>query len=477
MRIYLLAVLIFGAYVISPAQGYHAAHGSNYASSLNVANDPASILSSPYKWDLTLIGTQLKSVSNAYTLRNYSLLSLPSDAEFTINNGKFARKADLDFNTNLFNARISLTPTRAIAFGANLRGYTRLRTSSFNVMDTLHTITDFFLINQDITNYQADFISSSWLELFGSYGQTIVDNDQERLNAGITLKVSRGLSGGFARVQDINVNKTDQPEGPVFEVASGAFSYGYSSNYDPWLQHRTQSAMDFMKTSQAGISFDAGVEYLIRSQAVGTWYDNEDDYEYDWKIGISVLDIGFNQYRYGLYSSVAANPLPDLTNMRLEEKFTVIQGIPEFRDSLITTVSNFRALGKKITVINPMRLVINADRYIRKDFYINAEASINLSSLAGDQRFFVWSLTFLTVTPRWETKNLGVYLPVQYNNVGKFWVGAAFKAGPLLFGTHNLSNLFSKNNVQNGGGYLAIILHPWEKKEDRADRQYDCPKL
>ncbi len=39
--------------------------------------------------------------------------------------------------------------------------------------------------------------TSSWLELFGSYAQTIVDNERSRLNAGITVKVSRGLSGAM----------------------------------------------------------------------------------------------------------------------------------------------------------------------------------------------------------------------------------------------------------------------------------------
>ena len=54
----------------------------------------------------------------------------------------------------------------------------------------------------------------------------------------------------------------------------------------------------------------------------------------------------------------------------------------------------------------------------------------------------------ITITPRWETKKLGAYLPIQFNNQNQFWMGAALKAGPLLIGVHNLANLFSKSSVQ-----------------------------
>ncbi|HJU45388.1 MAG TPA: hypothetical protein VJ647_01330 [Chitinophagaceae bacterium] len=475
MKEHLLILLFVGIYTNSLSQNYHAIHGSGHVSSLNVANNPGSVVHSPYKWDLALFGTQVKSATNAFTIHDYSLLSSPANAAWELNAGEFARRADINTNTNLLNTRISLSRTKAIAFGANLRSYTRLRTSSFNFIDTLQTITNFFVINPNTTSYEANVLSSSWIELFGTYGQTVIDNDKERLNAGITLKISRGISGGFARVQNINIARVPQPGGAGYQAISGAVSYGYSSNYDPWISDSTQKFMDFLTHTQGGISFDLGVEYLIKTQAVNTFYDDEDYYEYDWKIGVSVLDIGFNRYTYGRESGAAAGPRANLTNTEMENKFSDVRGFPAFRDSLATVVTNFRGLGGKFTIINPMRLVINADRYIKNNFYLNAELSVNLSPLAGDQRFFARELTFLTVTPRWEKPNLGAYLPVQYNNAGKFWVGAAVKAGPLLLGVHNLANVFSKNKMQNGGGYLAILLHPWKKNESKVDKRLDCP--
>ena len=470
---FLVLSVLIGCAARAIAQSYHAAYGSNYTSSINITNNPASAVTSPFKWDLTLFGTQLKSAGNVF---------IPSPSGFnpvnSIKPGAFARKADFNFNTNVLNARISLSSTRAIAFGANVRGYTRLRISSFNYADTLTDITNFFLINPNVTSYNAKLTSSSWVELFGTYSQTIIDNGLDRINAGVTMKLSRGISGGFARVQNVNITQTAHTGGGVdYQLVSGGAAYGYSSNYDPWINDSTQTFKNFLKTSQAGISFDFGLEYIIRPQGVHTFYDeDESDYDYDWKIGLSLMDVGFNRYRYGLKSFQAVNPKANITNTVLEQKFSSVSGMEEFRDSLSTLVNYAAGLGGIFTVINPMRMILNVDRPLGKNFYINGEASINLSPLAGDQRFYVQELNFITVTPRWETRNLGAYLPVQYNNAGKFWIGAAIKAGPLLAGVHNLSTAFSKERIQNGGGYVAIILHPWKKGEGRQHHQWDCPK-
>jgi hypothetical protein len=118
--------------------------------------------------------------------------------------------------------------------------------------------------------------------------------------------------------------------------------------------------------------------------------------------------------------------------------------------------------------------VVNADRYIANDFYINGEVSVNLASLFRKYHS-VSELNFITVTPRWETRKLGVYMPIQYNAAGKFWIGGAFKAGPLILGVHNWANVFGKKSIQNGGGYLALVIRAWTSNKEKSDRRFNCP--
>src|SRR5215203_4720632 len=105
MRFVLAFILL--AWLKLSAQNYHAVQGSPYAGSLGMLNNPASMVNTPIKWDVTLIGTQLKGTTNIFTIYNYSLLSSPANSQYGINEGYFSRKGAISANTNLLNARIN----------------------------------------------------------------------------------------------------------------------------------------------------------------------------------------------------------------------------------------------------------------------------------------------------------------------------------------------------------------------------------
>ncbi|MES1222887.1 MAG: hypothetical protein ABUT20_45765, partial [Bacteroidota bacterium] len=160
-----------------------------------------------------------------------------------------------------------------------------------------------------------------------------------------------------------------------------------------------------------------------------------------------------------------------------EQKFdSTVTTLEQFNDSL-ATIANTATPSGKFTVLNPTRLVANVDHYITGNFYINAELSVNIPlSFLNKSYLQVKEINLLTVTPRWETKRFGFYMPIQYNNQNQFWIGGAVKAGPLLLGVHNLANLFGKTSTQNGGGYIALIVRASKGPGGRTDKRLNCPK-
>jgi len=458
------------------AQNYHAVQGSSYAGSLGIMNNPSTMLNTPYSWDLTLAGAQFKTSTNIITIHDFSLLSPSKNSSYSINPGDFERKGRTSFNVNLLNGRFALDRRTAIGFGINIRGLGRIRTDPFNFHDSIKSVRDFFAVNPTNRSLAGQFIGSSWIEIFGSYARTVWDRPDSRLNAGITLRASRGLSGAFTKLENVRFQSHKQGTYEYFTLQSGKLSYGYSSNYDRINDNKNthQNARDFLSYTEGGAAFDLGAEYFIKSGAVPT-YDEDDYYDYEWRIGLSLLDVGINQYKYGKESATASGIQPNITDSALEQKFTDINSLEEANDSLATVVQNFNPLSGIFKVMNPTRLVVNVDRFLYDAFYINAEISINLSSLAGDKYHHVEELNFITLTPRWETKNLGFYLPIQVNAAGNFWVGGAFKAGPLIFGVHNWANIFSKDKIQSGGAYLALVIRPGKIIEQKKDRRLNCP--
>jgi hypothetical protein len=458
------------------AQNYHAIQGSSYAGSLGVHNNPASIVNAPFNWDITILGLQEKTSTNAITVYNFSLLSPSGNSMYAINGGDYSRYGVVNLNLNLLNTRIALNRKSSIAFGANFRSYTNLQTGSYNFIDTIGPSADFFRLNEGNTSLNARFTSSSWFELYGTYSRTIYDDQMGRLNAGITLKVSRGVSGAYASV-DGRFTKSVQGNQSIYSINTANIVYGYSSNYDRWQKGNSNGTNlnNFVGTTQAGASFDIGVEYLVKSQELSSFNDDDNYYDYDWKFGVSLLDIGGNQYKYGLQSRVVSGVKGSITDIALDTKFdSTINSVQTFNDSL-STIANVNGIAGIFKVVNPMRLVVNVDRYIAGAFFVNAEVSVNMPSSLLKDYLHVQELNMITVTPRWETKKWGVYLPIQYNNRNQFWIGGAFKAGPLLLGVHNWANVFSKTSIQNGGGYIALIIRSRKSTEKNSDKRLNCP--
>jgi len=471
MRTFLTFILFIGFH--ASAQNYHAVQGSPYAGSLGILNNPASMVSTPVKWDVTVFGTQLKSTTNIFTIYKYSLLSNPANSQYGINEGNYDRKAALSFNTNLFNTRINLDRRHAIGFGVNLRTIAHVSTAKYNYNDSVIGVRDFLNINNPSTTLDAKFTGSSWIEIFGSYARTIIDDDSRRINTGITVKASRGIAGAFFRIENLRFRKQT---GNTNILTQANAIYGYSSNFDRWKKDNkaNENMRNLVNYTEGGIALDFGVEYYIKTGAVKTFEDGDDYYDYKWKLGIAVLDAGMNQYKYGLESRTLSGLRDDINDTLLDDKFRTVNSLAEANDSIATITQSMSALAGKFTVLNPMRLVLNADRYLENDFYINGEVSLNLAGLFKKYHS-VNELNFITITPRWETRKLGVYLPIQYNAEGKFWIGGAFKAGPLLLGVHNWANVFGKKSMQNGGGYLALVIRAWTDNHEKADRRLNCP--
>ena len=475
MRLVFAVILLFAA-LAGTAQNYHAVQGSFYAGSLGIANNPASMLSNPYKWDVTVFGQQLKSITNIITVHDYSLLGNPAKSSYSLDSGEFARKGLISFNTNLFNTRITLDRRQSIGFGMNVRGLTRIKSSEYKFLDTIGGSADFFNMNQGNQPMDARGINSTWIEFFVSYARTITETAKGRLNAGFTLRGSRGISGAFFTVENIRFEREPSGGIPLNILSDARASYGYSINFDQWQKEKSagQNIGDLFRYSDGGASFDVGVEYLIKTQEVPT-YEDDDYYDYNWKLSLSLLDVGGNQYRYGRESRSISGIRADMVDTLLDNKFRNATSFTQVNDSLATIVQNYNRLNGKFTVLNPTRLVLNADRFLINDFYINGEVSINLSSLMKKYHY-VNELNFITVTPRWETRKWGAYLPIQYNAGGKFWVGGAFKAGPVLFGFHNWANIFSKKSMQNGGGYIAFTVRSWNDSWNKRDKRLNCPE-
>jgi hypothetical protein len=467
------------------AQNYRAIHGSSQAGGLGAANNPSSILHVPFSWDLTLFSVQEAHTTNAFYLADYSLLSHSDSVGIWGYNETSKRFAFTNLDIHLLNARIRLNERQAIAFGANLRSYMYAKTSKFTFMDTATKMRQLMDINRDNIPLKGEMQATAWAEVFATYAQNILDNERVILNAGITVGITRALAGAYLRAGNIGFTQTGSSP-PKYILNDATLQYGYSANIDEAdAAEKGSKRSAFTRGTMSSMSVSAGLEYIVPVNIAG---DESNGYNYDLKIGLSVLDLGFNKYQYSINSRAFELNGKSIADTSLESRFENISSFKDINDTLASLSSSAAVLEGYFHVFQPARVVINVDKNIGGDFFVNGDITIPLTPLLGNKYLAIRDMNLVAVTPRIETKTWGAYLPFTINTRGQAWLGGAVKAVPVLLGLHNWGNVFAKNKMQKGGFYLALTLRPGPKQRQstrdrmpkisrKQRRQLECPSF
>lgn len=336
-------------------------------------------------------------------------------------------------------------------------------------------VTEFTAANRNIPTLQALTQSSSWMELKLGYARVLSQTREGRWQAGIQLRVMRALSGIHARLFNVYFEQQASPVTPDdYVLTDGNAIYGYSSNYDRTSKNNTTGAniKAFLSGMANTMGMDLGVEY-IRYWTDANDYAKPAPHDYNWKLSVALLDIGKNKYTYGKASAHISGAKSNTYASSLQYKFNDLENIQQFSDSLKSIAGSYDTLRGGFSINNPTRLLLNFDKSFERNLYINAELQWSIGTLDNAQRLNTKELTTFALTPRWEKKEFGVYLPFQYTLEGNVWVGLAGKAGPLLVGLNNLGWLLGKKSFPNGGGYVTLQIRPGNKKEKDAA----CPRF
>lgn len=471
MRNLLIVLFILSLQTTGISQNMQALHGSPFAGSMATDYNPAGLLNAPYKWDVTIVGVQAKTISNGFYLDKYSLLSSSDTVFVRGRGGYFQRYAHASSTVNLFHIRYRINKRNAIAIGGNVRAYLNARTSKLSYSDDNNTLVS--LAQQNINNATpaANAVHSTWAEAVFSYARVLSASQSGRLQAGVSLNIMRALSGGYANMANVQFIPAQSGD---YQFTDGSIQYGYSRNYDRLDSNQStmRNIRNFMSGMAMRVGFSAGVEYVkYWDEAVRTTDPWPDDY--NWKLSVSLMDIGSNRYTYGAYSGSASGARPGVYASTVQNKFDSLERVRDFRDSLRSIAARFTNLQGVFSLRNPTRLIVNFDKQFDNNYFINGELQLNLNRVDESLRYNTRELTIAAVTPRWETSAWGVYLPVQYTTEGRTWVGLAGKAGPLLIGFHNLANIFGKNSFPNAGAYVQLRIYPGNS--NGKDKGLNCP--
>ncbi|MDP3392958.1 hypothetical protein [Sediminibacterium sp.] len=477
MRI--IQLLLFSIYLllihttqIGFAQQYHAIHGSSYAGVSGAFNNPASIGNSLHRWDFQLFSGQTSIYTNTVLAQALKNAAINRSGDY-LTDGFQIRNLNTNSDLSLFSAMYRINKKHAVAIAFRGKMYNHIYTNNFNLQDTATSLRSFFKINRTTPFLDSKSIHAGWGEVNLTYAGALLETDNSRLTVGATLQFSKSLFGAFSQMNKArfreNINGTDTS----YTSTSGVGEYGYSANYDVIQQFGATSATikSFFNDAKSGMGLSVGIEYLNYNNE--TYLDNR-NYEgriYNYKIGFSIVDIGAQKFNNSEYTGRFSENNNGISDAAIARAFNGVNNTRDLRDSLGVIYDSIQVLPAQFSIGNPTRAILNFDKQINPTFFVNTQMVIHFSNAKNALKQKSNDYSFLTITPRWETLNWGIYMPIQYTRDGQIWTGLAIKAGPFIAGIHRLG-ILKQGSLLNGGGYILLNIHPFRKKEMKS--RIDC---
>ena len=179
-----------------------------------------------------------------------------------------------------------------------------------------------------------------------------------------------------------------------------------------------------------------------------SWYRNDVN-KYKLAVGFSVIDIGRVLFqRPGDVNSYYANIQGwDLST-------SGINGVASFDSVLNSKPANFKATQSgAFKIWLPTRFNIFVDYEIWKGFGVNLGGTI--SPVIAKEANQVHYPNSISLTPRYDMKWFGFYIPLNYNQYGNFGAGVGLRAGPIFVSSSNIITAFAYKytyavNIQAG---------------------------
>ena len=278
----------------------------------------------------------------------------------------------------------------------------------------------------DVNN--ARIKSMGWGEIGFTYGRILEAKGSRMITGAVSLKRLFGFQNSTAIVKEGQLHVLT-PDSAVLLSDNGTYSY-------------TEPALNAGK----GWGISLGATYKKMKGDVDRYYphstnSNCTSIDYEYKIGVSIIDLGYVNFRNEAYYG----DLADISS--------VIDTVESGNEILDEAKRN--AKGNRYNAPLPAALSVQADYNINDIFYLNATI---IQRIPFIKSFGVERENLLTVSGRYETKYIGIGLPISVVNYEKVFVGLAFRLANLTIGTDHLLPWIIKQDIYAASLYFNLKI-------------------
>lgn len=317
------------------------------------------------------------------------------------------------------------------------------------------------------------FAALSWIELGLGYTYTFYKDQKSEISAGVMVKGLMATGGAYGVIDNVD-----------YMVPNHDSIYFYNMNATLVLDLPMDYATNQFQVGDPlirgwGASIDLGLNYQIRGEPIlgnsGSYNQNREfEEDYLWKFGLSAIDFGkifFNKsVEYHEFRNVQNVLWSGLSNFHPEsiQSFLRSASYHLLGDSL-ASITGKSAFG----VFLPSAVSFQGDYYFGKDIFLNATF---LQGIRIGQPS-VRRPSLLALTPRYETENFEVNLPVSLYDFRDPAIGLAIRVYSLIIGTEKLGTFLNLTDVRGMDFYFSIGFNITPKNKNwhyKKTKAYKC---
>lgn len=467
-----VAILLAGLWAMhTNAQTMNGMSTGNYAGIAGLNFNPASIVDSRFKFDLNL-GSAQYYFNNNYLVAKPLIFARRELRKDPYNSSYEAVKNDLlkpivPTTTGLVRARqnaefqlplsFMLTTGKRSAIAVNLRNRYELMVDNLNPQTAgmfYNELNDPKMFGVSMKNDGFNTRFMNWQEVGFTYGRVLMNANKHFIKAAVTAKWLGGNAAAFIQADQLSVSFSDQH---TMSLSSPNIQYLRTARADVDLFTRREL---FSNLEDQNLGWDAGIVYEFRGR-IGNFKYTDEDYQsrlrrdknkYTLRLGVALNDVGRLEYK--------ALPLTRAHSANINNwDFGGVKA-NNFRewDTAYSKQVNYLAGADSMFSIGlPTSLLINADLHLFGGFYVNAAIQRGLDHFGSAVTTTLNSPDWFAVTPRFEGRHFGIYLPIMNRNNNTV-VGATIRLGPLYLGSNNMLALVQNPMVPGADVHAGVRI-------------------
>ncbi|HQU76481.1 MAG TPA: DUF5723 family protein [Chitinophagales bacterium] len=465
MRTILLYAMLLLAWPAS-AQEFTGLRTGNFSGSNGMLLNPSSLLSGNLPWDVNLVS------AGAFAQNNY--IYAPGQSAVGLLSAQDAETAF--FTTDYVNAHSNMLvqgPSGFINTGYFSFGlFTTARSAGYvhsgNFPEGVNVLEN-IIEDVPVQVGTVDLGLLNWMEFGANVGMALTRN----LHVGANIKYLGGFDAITAHNREaFTFTRTDRD----VELTNLLLDYSYSVNAGGYPENGLYQS----NLNGWGLGADLGFTWM---QPVSR--SRKEYAAYNWKVGVSVVDMGFIRFRDGAGSyHLAANDQVIVAN-QLMDSISTAEELTAAGDLVLYDQLGAAQVDDKFPVFTPMAVSVQGSVNLGRGFFLQ---SLIVQNTAPVHEQMIARPNMVALIPQFDTRLVTVSVPVSVYDYEEVHVGTSLRVGWFTVGTDNLPSLLIPGDLDGADIYAGIRVMPWKHAGAAAaiggasgrkarSRMLDCPDV